>query len=373
MLRIARHLTIGFLSINIIFVCCKYSSDELTEVHNISPKYIDEKYVQLEKVHSIDVTQISLFSKDTNSDIQRLIDFDENNNIYILDSFKSTISVFNEQGGFVRAFGRAGQGPKEFLRPNTIIVNKDKVYVFQGFHEYKIVDLDGEYISSHLVNVENRLKTKIVGDRFYLLRGKVDQSFTKLELILSRYNVDFSMGNDIFMYEYPSGFQGPHYDFNWANWLLILDNGEFYFPDANLREFSITKYNVDGEPRLKFTRRYNLKEYSKEARNRFYSLYKKQIESGDMVFPKTPPVVRFMFQDNKENIWVISGETFEDNRNPDFENTIDIFSNKGKWLYSFKSKFVSRYCFYNNGRVYRVLPINLDTFDQYIEVYQIEY
>jgi hypothetical protein len=158
-------------------------------------------------VYNIDVTQISLFNKDTNSDMQRLIDFDEDNNIYILDSFESTISVFNEQGKLVRTFGRAGQGPKEFLRPNRIIVNKNNVYVFQGLHEYKIVDLEGSYISSHLINIENRLKTRIVNDSFYLLRGKVDQTFTKLEFILSKSNIDFSSSEELFRHNYIPGFQ----------------------------------------------------------------------------------------------------------------------------------------------------------------------
>ena len=363
----------GFLLICIVLTCCKSNSDEIVEVHSVLPKFVDEEFVRLEKVDTIDVTQISLFNKDTNSDFQRLVDFDDDNNMYILDSFESTISVFNEQGKLVRAFGKAGQGPKEFLRPSRIIVNGNKVYVFQGFHEYKIVDLEGEYISSHLVNVENRLNIRVVADSFYLLRGKVDQTFTKLELILSKYNSDFSSGEDLFTYKYPPGFRGPDYNFNWSNWLLVTNSGEFYFPENNHAKYSIVEYSPEGEPELVFGREYRLKAYSQEAKDRFYSMYEEQVERGDMEFPQSPPIIRFMFQDNKKNIWVISGETYEDNRNPEYENSIDIFSRKGEWLYSFKSKLLSRYCLYNNGRIYRVLPINLDTFDQYIEVYEIKY
>jgi len=116
-----------------------------------------------------------------------------------------------------------------------------------------------------------------------------------------------------------------------------------------------------------------MKEYSKEAKDRFYSLYEKQIEREDMKFPLSPPVVRTMFKDNEKNILVISGEAYEDNMNPDYENTIDIFNDKGEWLYSFKSKFLSRYCLYHDGKIYKVLPLNLDTYDQYIEVYKIKY
>ena len=373
MLKEVKHFIAGIILISIIFASCN-SNNDIVKVNNSSPKFVDKKYVDLEKLYSIDVTQISLFSKDIGRDLQRSIDFDDNNNMYILDSYESTISVFNENGEFVKTFGREGQGPNEFIRPNKLIIKKDKIYVFQGFHEYKIVDFEGEYISNHGVFIENRLKLKIVGDSFYLLRGKTERTFTKLELILSRIEDDnFSTRKEIFRYEYPPGLRGASYDFSWSNWLLILNNGEFYFPEDNLSKYSIIKFNKEGEPELVFSRKYNKKEYSKEAKDRFYSIYEKQIERGNMEFPQSPPIIRNIFQDNKKNIWVISGETYEDNRNPDYENTIDIFNKKGEWLYSFKSKLLSRYCLYNDGRIYRVLPINLDTFDQYIEVYKIKY
>ena len=374
MLKEVKYIIVSIILISIFFVSCNSNPDEIVEVNNSSPKYVDKKYVDLEKLYSIDVTQISLFGKDTSSSLQRLIDFDENNNLYILDSFESKISVFDENGKFVKSFGRAGQGPNEFIRPYSLVIREDKIYVFQGFFEYKIVDLEGEYISTHSIHIENPLRFITVGDNFYILRGKTDQTFTKLEFILLKIEGDnFSQSKEISKYDYPPGLRGPQYDFSGPSWLLMLNNGEFYLPEDNLNKYSIIKYNEDGEPDLIFSRKYNKKEYSKEAKHRFDSIYEKQIESGAIEFPQSPPVVRKMFQDYKKNIWVISGETYEDNRNPDYENTIDIFNKKGEWLYSFNSKLLSRYCFYNDGKIYRVLPINLDTYDQFIEVYRIKY
>jgi len=373
MLKEVKHFIAGIILISIIFASCN-SNNEIVKVSNSSPKFVDKKYVDLEKLYRIDVTQINMFSKESSRGFGRVIDFDKNNNMYILDEYESTISVFNEKGGFVKTFGRKGQGPKEFSRPYTLIIKKDEIYVFQGFFEYKIVNLEGEYISTQGIHIENPLKFKIIGDNFYLLRGKTDQTFTKLELILLRIEDDnFSESKEIFKYEYPPGLGRPSYDFTYTDWLLISNNGEFYFPEDNFSKYSIIKYNKDGEPELVFSRKYNKREYSKESKDRFYSIYEQQIEKGDKEFPPSPPIVRKMFQDNKKNIWVISGETYEDNRNPDYENTIDIFNKKGEWLYSFKSKLISRYCLYNDGRIYRVLPLNLDTYDQYIEVYKIKY
>ena len=374
MFKELKHFIASFMLISIIFVSCLSNNDGILKVRNSSPRILDKEYAVLEKLYSIDVTQISMFGKESSQDFEKVIDFDKNNNMYILDVYESTISVFNENGELVRTFGGKGQGPREFLRPNTLIIKKDKIYVFQGFFEYKIVNLEGEYISSGNINIENPLRYEIVGDNFYILRGKTDRTFTKLEFILLKIEDDnFSKSKEIFKYEYPPGLRGLNYDFIWSNWLLISNNGEFYFPEDNFNEFSIIKYNKEGEAALSFSRKYNKKEYSKEARDRFYSIYEQQIKKGDMEFRQSPPVVRNMFQDDKRNIWVISGETYEDNGNPNYENTIDIFNEKGEWLYSFKSKLLSISCFYHDGKIYRVLPINLETYNQYIEVYKIKY
>jgi len=366
MFKKIKHFTAGFMLISIIFVSCK-SNDVIKKASNSSPKYTDKKYVDLEKLYSLDVTRISMFGKESIPDFEKVIDFDKNNNIYILDGFESTISIFNEDGEFVKTFGRAGQGPDEFLRPYALVIRKNKMYVFHGFSDYKVVNLEGEFVSAGRIQIENPLKCKISGDDFYVFRAQLDQTFTKMEFILLRIE-----GDDFAKNDYPPGFKRLDYDIVW-NWLLISDNGEFYFPEDNLNKYSIIKFDKEGQPELIFNRKYSKKEYSKEAKDRFYSLYERQIKKGDMEYPQSPPVVRKMFQDHKKNIWVILGETYEDNMNPDYENTVDIFNERGEWLYSFKSQYLSRNCLYNDGRIYRVLPVNLDTFDQYIEVYKIKY
>ncbi|MDH4272284.1 MAG: hypothetical protein OEW18_09945, partial [Candidatus Aminicenantes bacterium] len=169
------------------------------------------------------------------------------------------------------------------------------------------------------------------------------------------------------------GLKGPNYDFIWPNWLAISDSGEFYFPEDNLNEYSITKYTKEGKPALVFGRKYETREYSQQARDRFNSLFSRQIKKGEMKFPSSPPVLRKMFQDQRKNIWVISGETYEDNEDPDFENAVDVFSEKGEWLYSFKSKSISRNCLYSDGIIYGIPPPNPDTYEQRIEAYSIKY
>jgi len=350
---------------------CRSNHEEVASVVNAAPKY--EKYVDLEKLYTIDVTSISMFNKESATDFDRALGFDSHHHFYILDTYESQISVFDDEGKFVRAFGRPGQGPEEFTDPHRLVIKNDRIYVLEGFTGLKIVSLDGDYISKHIIQIENLLKLKTVGDSFYLFRGKTDPTFTKLEFILAVTDENFFMNKEVFSYEYPPGLRGPNYDFGWHDWLLISDDGTFFFPEDNMKKYSIVKYDRTGKPRLIFGRKHTISEYSKQARDRFYSLYDKEIKRGDRQFPQSPPVVGNMFQDERKNIWVIVGESFEDNRDPDYENLVDIFSEKGQWLCSLRSKSLSRFCHYHDGKIYKISPMDPDTFSQSIEVYKIRY
>ena len=266
-----------------------------------------------------------------------------------------------------------GQGPNEFLSPNLMLIKKDKIYVMDGFFDLKVLNLQGQVIKKYNIQIfwENPVRWEAVSDRFYLLKCKVDlRTFNKLELILNGELDDrFSGGKELWRYKYPYGFKGyPCWE-----WLLILDSGEFFFPEDNHNKYLITKYDKKGKPLLKFGRKYKKRKYSKQAIERFYSIYKKEIEQGRKKVIKEPPIVRTMFQDLRKNIWVVYGETYEDNMNPDFENSVDIFNKKGEWLCSFKTKKISKNIFYNNGKIYKVSPIRVGDYRQFIEVYKIKY
>ena len=359
--------------IGIAFASC-VSNEDGVRVNSSRPKYANET-IELKKLYTIDVTYINMFSRETSRGFENLIDFDKNDNMYILDTFESKISVFDKNGRLARSFGRPGQGPKEFSNPSMLFIKDNEIYVLQGFgFDLKIMRLEGEFVSTKRISYENPLRYHVAGGDIYLFSAKTDPTFTKLEFLLRRFDGGrFDKEEVLFTYDYLPGLQGPDYDFIWPNWMLISDSGEFYFPEDNLNKYSISKYSREGNPVLVFGRTYDVREYSKKAKDRFYSLFSREIEAGKKKFPKSPPVVRKMFQDQKKNIWVVLGETYEDNEDPDFENTVDVFSGKGEWLYSFKSKPISRNCLYNDGRLYSIPPINIDTYEQHIEVYEIKY
>ena len=81
----------------------------------------------------------------------RRVAFDPSGNLYVLDSQAARIVVVDTDGGFVREFGRAGEGPGEFAAHNTstmelAVLRDGRTVVFQqGFH---LFGADGEFEST---------------------------------------------------------------------------------------------------------------------------------------------------------------------------------------------------------------------------------
>ena len=341
---------------------------------DVRPKYGDRR-IDLKKLYTLDVTNISLFAKESNPSLGGKIGFDRRDRMYILDPWTASISIFDESGRFVRSFGRNGQGPDEFSNPSSLFIKDDQIHVLHAFgHQLKILSLDGKYLSSLNVNQENPLRYYAAGDDIYLFSGKTERTFTHLDFILRRFEGGQLEKEQILLTTpYPPGLQGPNVGSIWPNWLWISSDGSFYFPEDNFRKYSIVKYDRDGRPELLFGRTYEIRPYSEKARERIIADNAKTTSQGRVSVPAAPPLIACLFRDQRKNMWVISGETFEETEDPEFANSVDVFSAKGGWLYSFKTKDVSKNSVYHNGKTFTLRPAEPVTEKQPIEVFEIRY
>lgn len=57
---------------------------------------------------------------------------DDDGRIYVADSLKSAVLVFDPEFNFLGQFGYRGSGPGNLVAPTTLVVGGDKVYVSQG-------------------------------------------------------------------------------------------------------------------------------------------------------------------------------------------------------------------------------------------------
>ena len=76
--------------------------------------------------------------------------FDASANLHILDNRSYRLSVWNEQGEFMRIAGRQGEGPAEFRRPKTAFVERDGSLAVYDLapNSFKVFDSEGQYLRS---------------------------------------------------------------------------------------------------------------------------------------------------------------------------------------------------------------------------------
>ncbi|MFT5657272.1 MAG: tetratricopeptide (TPR) repeat protein/DNA-binding beta-propeller fold protein YncE [Gammaproteobacteria bacterium] len=110
-----------------------------------------------------DLTPVLLFSKSGSDpgelDAPRTVVASVNNRIYVADRDNEQITVFNDQGLFLRSFARDGSGGKDIQKPTHISIDaKENIYVLEGQDRFSVYDLQG--------NLIERFKTKHLKDQF---------------------------------------------------------------------------------------------------------------------------------------------------------------------------------------------------------------
>lgn len=115
----------------------------VTVVKNPETPLFSEEYLELEQEFFIPESdgENYIFSKLSS------LALDDNNNIYVLDSREDNINVFDDQGKFLRFFGRNGAGPGELDVPGYLnIFKRIEIAVKDaGNRRITFYNLGGEY------------------------------------------------------------------------------------------------------------------------------------------------------------------------------------------------------------------------------------
>ncbi|MFZ3062179.1 MAG: 6-bladed beta-propeller, partial [Actinomycetota bacterium] len=96
---------------------------------------------------------------------------DKNGNIYVADTFKHRIVVFDSTGKFIRMFGEKGEKPTQIQFPSAVAVAPDgRVYVLSATQN-KIVVYRGSK-PYWVINVEKPLAVTIKKNRLYITTAR---------------------------------------------------------------------------------------------------------------------------------------------------------------------------------------------------------
>ena len=77
------------------------------------------------------------------------LDSDSHGNIYVSDAIKCNIQKFDNNGNFLLEFGKMGDGPGEFIQPESIAIDKnDNLFVVDyGTSHVQKFDSNGNFIT----------------------------------------------------------------------------------------------------------------------------------------------------------------------------------------------------------------------------------
>jgi len=117
--------------------------DGVKHVHNYSPLWGETPKVALEFVQKIG----ELDTEDENYLLHRVsgVTVDSGGNIYVIDSGNYRIQKYDSNGKYLATFGREGQGPGEFLSPQSIGIDSNRnIYVYdQGNNRISVLSKEG--------------------------------------------------------------------------------------------------------------------------------------------------------------------------------------------------------------------------------------
>jgi len=94
---------------------------------------------------------------------------DQENNIYLLDSRKNTVLVYNSIGKYLYQFGRGGRGPGEFQSPIDMAIDEEgNIYVADRFYLiHKFENQNGRY--THKIDIQ----INVIPDEFCIMKKRI--------------------------------------------------------------------------------------------------------------------------------------------------------------------------------------------------------
>ena len=276
-----------------------------------------------------------------------LFDVDVRGQIYAMDMGDICIKVYNNQGQFIRAVGRPGQGPGEFGGPLVFLsmMAEGKLCVLDIFQRrVMMMTAEGRYLSGFLVKGDYSGVAVDHKDRIYLSRrestvdnSKLTSETREIAFLTIIYRVDSPGHEPVLLTELPGeswamthhgatiGAVGGAFIIVWN----ISREGRLY--GGYNGEYRLSAFGGDGTKELVFGRRHE-------------SIMDKGFQ-GKVGQKKTKPVFSAIVMDETDNLWL---ELYQDDVAKGY--LYDVFSPEG--IYHKQVEISARIGKLKNGRVY---------------------
>ena len=254
----------------------------------------------------------------------RTFTVDETQNIYVLDDKEAHIKVFDNNGKYLRTFGRKGQGPGELNLPGSMSINKTKneLIVQEVSRRLSIFSLDGKFLRNlSLKDVWGlRVRQDALGN-IYVQEAVIDPQDPRYLLKKFDPNMKFLAVLATTPAPKPSAFN-PFMAV--AYWNIDESNNIIYgYP----KDYEIQIFNPESKLIKRIMRRYDPVEIKEEEKKEQI----KDIPQGrgiTLEFSKNHPAFSRFFLDDQGRIFVQSWES----RAGAHQYYFDMFDAEGRYI-----------------------------------------
>ncbi len=273
----------------------------------------------------------------------RNISVDNQKNIYILESGNHRIQKFDKDGNYLQTIGKEGQGPGEFERPYSFVLDKSNNIYVSDRRKIHFFNPSGEFIKTiPLSDQVNNFFVSSEGNIFGLLTQRIEKERTRLIVKMNpegkilKNIVQLAEVNQVMRKSgnVTSRFSITH-SYNYSLYFTFSNNNQIYYGDSS--EYSFSRINLEGNVELVIKKEEPYQSISQKEKDKildgFSELIKqwpKGVVEEAVQFPDHRPFFDRILIDDKERIYIKKVNPVLD-ETESFE--YDVFSPKGYYLY----------------------------------------
>ncbi len=269
-------------------------------------------------------------------------------NVYVVDYRSSRIFKFDKTGQFIKAFGRAGQGPGEFPRSLvSVSIKNDVLYAMDSSNRLSMFDLDGNFIKFQNVKAKNE---QVRPQEFYydkngaiylcrIFEGKFRSPDFKMGYGLFSADDSLNITNKLYGGVVPFDRQAVNPENEEKINFALNSKGNVYISPFSKDRYVIEEVEKSGKKVKDIKKTYHQLRRSKERQAEIEESLERFEEqrNGRMNFTKSSvlkTVMDQMFVDGDDNLWVSIDESLYNKEYQEF----DIFNADGHYLKRLKVK-----------------------------------
>ncbi|MDH5467157.1 MAG: NHL repeat-containing protein [Candidatus Aminicenantes bacterium] len=286
---------------------------------------------------------------------------DDQGNISILERGNCRIQKFDKNGKYLQTIGKKGQGPGEFERPYSLLLDKNNNIYVSDRRKIHFFNHTGEFVKTiPLSDQVNDFWVSPEGNIFGLITTRAERERTKIVVKMNsegKILENIAQFAEVTQVMRKSGnvvqtFSITH-SYNPSLYFVFSNDYQIFYGDSS--EYSFSRINLDGEVELIVKKEEPLHSISQKEKDKIYEGFSELIKQWPegvveeaVQFPVHRPFFDRILIDEKGRIYIKKVKPVLD----ETENVgFDIFNREGYYLYRtslpFSPEIIKNGCFYD--------------------------